>query len=67
MTKRFQHLNTEERDRLIILFRKYEDLFDGTLGTWNTTPVYLELREDVKPVCLQPYPVLRVHKSMFRK
>ena len=27
----------------------------------------LELKDDVNPVCLQPYPVLRVHKAMFRK
>ena len=47
--------------------KKYEDLFNGTLGTWNTTPVDLELRDDAKPVCWRLYPVLRVHEAMFRK
>ena len=37
------------------------------LGTWNTTPVDLELRGDLKPFCSRPYPVLRVHEAMFRK
>ena len=37
------------------------------LGTWNTTPVDLELRGNLKPFCSRPYPVLRVHKAMFRK
>ena len=38
MSKRCQHLNTEERERLLHLLQKYEDLFDSTLGTWNITP-----------------------------
>ena len=42
-------------------------MFDGTLGTRNTTPVDLELKEDAKPVRLPPYPVLRVHKEIFIK
>ena len=50
MTKQCQHINAKERDRLLSLLSKYEDLFDGTLGTWNTTPVDLELRDDAKPV-----------------
>ena len=33
----------------------------------NTTTVDLELRDDTNPVCLRPYPVPRVHKSMFIK
>ena len=36
-------------------------MFDGTLGTWNTTPVYLELKDNAKPMCSQPYPVLHMH------
>ena len=67
MTEQFQHLNTEECNRHMIVLRKYEDLFNGTLGTWNTTPVDLELRDDAKPVCWRLYPVLRVHEAMFRK
>ena len=55
MTDQFQHLKTEEHERLIILLRKYEDLFDGTLGTCNTTRVDLELRDNVKPVCSRTY------------
>ena len=67
MNEKFQHLNTKEREILINLLRKYEDLFDGALGTYNTTPVDLELRYDVKPVCSRPYPLLRVHEDMSRK
>ena len=45
--------------------KKSEDLFDGTLGTWNTTPVELELKDNAKPMCSRPYPVPKLHKTMF--
>ena len=47
--------------------RKFEDLFDGTLGTWNTKPMDLELKDDTKTVFLSQYPVTRLHKAMIRK
>ena len=46
MTEQCQNLNGEERDQRLILLRKYEDISNGTIGTCNTTPVYLELRDD---------------------
>ena len=30
-------------------------------------PVDLELKDDGTPVCLRPYPVPRVHETMFKK
>ena len=49
VTEKCQHINTEEMRRLLNILRKFGYLFDGKLGTWNTTPVYLELKDDVKP------------------
>ena len=42
-------------------------MFDGMLGTCNTTSVYLELKDYSKTVCLRPYPLPRLHKAMFKK
>ena len=67
MNKQFQHLNTKERYKLLNILNKFKDLVYGTLGTWNTTPVGLELKDDSKPVFSRPYPVPRVHKEIFRK
>ena len=67
MTKQCQHLSTEEQEIILSLLRNFEDLFDGIFGTWNTTTVYLELRDGAKPLCSRPYPVPRVHKAMFKK
>ena len=40
-------------------------MFDGMLGAWNTTLVYLELKDDANPVGLQPYKLLRLNVVMF--
>ena len=66
MTKQFQLLNATEGYRLLNILKKSEDLFDRKLGMWNTTPVDLELEYDAKPVFSRPYPVPRVHVSMFK-
>ena len=42
-------------------------MFDDTLGMCNTTPVDLELKDDVEPVFSRPYTVKRVHKEMFKR
>ena len=34
-----KHLTAMERHALLQILMKFEDLFDGTLGTWNTTPL----------------------------
>ena len=66
MTKKCQkHLTTTEHNILIQLLKKIEDMFDGTLGTRNTTLVELQLKDDANHVCLRPYPVTKVHKTMF--
>ena len=67
MTEQCQHLNSTELYRLLIFFKKSEDLFDGKLGTWYTTAVDLELNNGVKPVCLRTYPLPTVNKAMFKK
>ena len=52
------HLTAEQRDALFQILKKFEALFDGTLGSWNTAPVELELKDPkCKPVHAKPYPV----------
>jgi hypothetical protein len=54
----FTHLEQSERRHLLHLLQKYEDLFDGSLGTWKTDPIQLELKDpNVKPYHAKPYPV----------
>ncbi len=39
------HLSLQDQNKLLELLTEYEELFDGTLGDWNTEPVSFELKE----------------------
>ena len=49
------------------LLQKFEELFNETLRTRKIDMVDFKLKEDVKPICLRPYPVPKLHKKMFKK
>ncbi len=44
-----KHLSANQQKKLLQLLKKYESLFDGTLGDWKTKPVLFQLREGVSP------------------
>ena len=58
MENHFQHLTATQCNELLKLLQKYEELFDGTLVTWKTDTLEFKLKENAKPIFLQPYPVL---------
>jgi hypothetical protein len=58
MISKCTHLTNNERSNLKSLLTKFEPLFDGTLGTWDTEANNLELKNpDAKPYHAKPYPV----------
>ncbi len=61
------HLSREEQDKLEDLLRRYEDLFDGTLGRWTQPDYHLELKPDVKPYHAKAFPVPKVHMETLKK
>ena len=67
MTEQCQHLTATESIILLHVLKKFKDLFDGALGTWKTTPLYLELKDKEKSVLSRPYPVQKLHEVVFRK
>ena len=67
MTEQCQHLTATECHRLLHLLNKFEDMFDGMSGTWKSTPVDLELKDNVNHVCSRLYPVPKIHENMFKK
>src|SRR6476620_4028124 len=51
-------LDKADQQKLLKLLQKYEHLFDGTVGTWNTEPVDLVLKDPTAaPYHAKPYPV----------
>ena len=67
MENQCKHLTGAQRNELLKLLQRLEELFDGTLGTWKTNTVDFELKEDVNTICLQPYPVSKVHEELSKK
>ena len=61
------HLDKNQKKMLLELLIKYEDLFDGKLGTWKTDPVDFELVDGAKPHSQRHYPVPHLYKKTFKK
>ena len=62
------HLTDTEQKQLLQLLQKFEHLFDGTIGTWETEPVDLELKDpNVKPYHAKPYPVPHSQERKLRE
>jgi hypothetical protein len=56
------HLADDAKTKLHSLLKKYENLFDGTLGVWHNEPYNIELKEGVKPYHSRPFPVPKIHE-----
>ena len=65
--KLLQILLKTKRRRLLDLLKAFDDLFDGTLGQWNTGPVKIELKPNAKPKGARWHPVPHINKDTFCK
>ncbi len=52
-----KHLSIDQQKKFLQLLKKYESLFDGTLGDWKTKPVSFQLKEGVSPYHGRAFPV----------
>ena len=57
MVLKCNHLQSQDKNKLLDLFSKYENLFNGELGTVPGEPVKLKLKSDVMPYAARPYTV----------
>ena len=62
-----KHLTKDQRFHLKLLLYEFEELFDGTLGEWNTAPVDLKLKPGAEPFQLNPFPIAKIHYETLRK
>jgi hypothetical protein len=62
-----KHLRANQQKKLLQLLKKYELLFDDTLGDWKTKPVLFQLREGVSAYHGQAFPVPKIHKDTIIK
>ena len=61
------HLSKERRGKILRVLKQYEDLFDSTLGDFQTESVHLELKEGTKPKHHKPFPVPKIHENTLKK
>jgi hypothetical protein len=62
-----KHLSADQQKKLLQLLKKYELLFDSTLGDWKTKQVSFQLNEGVSPYHGQAFPVPKIHKDTIMK
>ena len=67
VTENCKHLSVPDQEKLLKLLTEFEDLFDGTLGDWDTAPVSLKLKEGAKQYHSRPFLTPKVHQSTLRK
>ena len=60
-------MNAVERTQLLRLLGNFQDLFDGTIGDWDTETIDLELNPYSKPFNCKYYPVPIINNETFRK
>lgn len=60
------HSNVEHQQKLYKLLKKYEILFDGTLGTLKDHAYNVELKKGVKPYHAKPYPIPKCYEDTFK-
>jgi hypothetical protein len=61
------HLTPSQREKLLSLLFKVEELFDGTLGDWKQPPISIKMKEGAKPYHGRPYPIAQIHNATLMK
>lgn len=61
-----KHLEPNQKSTLLALLKKYETMFDGTLGKWTGDPYHIELKPNVTPYHARAYPIPRIHEQTLR-
>ena len=59
-------LTNSEQESLLKLLKKYEDLFDGTLGMLTSTPYHIKLKDNVEPHHARPFSVPKIHELTLK-
>jgi hypothetical protein len=62
-----KHLSAKQQKKLLRLLKKYESLFESTLGDWKTKPVSFQLKKGVSPYHGQAFPLPKIHKDTITK
>ena len=67
IVRNIPHLTEEQKSQVYNMLYRFEPLFQGKLGLWDTPPVHLEIARDVKPFHARAYPIPHIHEATIRK
>ena len=67
LSKNCSHLSKNKRNKIINLLKKYEELFYGTSGDMNTSPVHLEVKKGAIPKHHTTFYVPKIHEMTLKK
>ena len=59
-------IDKQPQEKLFRLWKKYEILFDQTLGKLTGAPYKIELKPGVTPYHAKPFPVLKAYEQTLR-
>ena len=62
-----KHLNKEKQNKLYLFLKRFENMFDGTLGTYTGSTYRIDLKKDAKPYHARPFPIPRIHEETLKK
>ena len=60
-------MSTKRHEVILNLLLQNENLFDGTLGTFHTKPIHLELKKDTVPKHHKAFPAAKIHEETLKK
>ena len=66
MVNKYDHLNDDQKGKLLNLFSKYKDPFSGKLGKRPGPPVEIKLREKVTPFQSQAYTIPQAYMQITK-
>jgi len=61
------HLNSDEKQELLVLLEKLKDLFNGSLGTWKGEKLSIEVKGDAKPYHARAFPIPMQREEGLKK
>ena len=66
ITITLKNTNSDKQFLIYELLKKYENVFDGTLGNYTGTEYEIELLEGVQPYHAKPFLVPKVHEEILK-
>ena len=61
------HLKVKLKNSSLELLKKYQEMFDETLGKYIGSDFNIELKEDAEPYQAKPFPIAKIHKPSLKK